>query len=169
VYELPWGRNRKFLRDGVLSTLVGGWNLGGILVAQAGSPYGLVTQVNTSNSFASGPQRVHVLRDPSLPASERTVSRYFDTTAVVAPAPFTFGSSSRALLTGPGLFSLDVSLLKNFQFKESGNVQFRAEATNVTNRTSFEEPGRSLGTATFGVISQARPARVLQLGLKVEF
>jgi hypothetical protein len=160
VYELPWGRNRKFLRDGVLSTLVGGWNLGGILVAQAGSPYGLVTQVNTSNSFASGPQRVHVLRDPSLPASERTVSRYFDTTAVVAPAPFTFGSSSRALLTGPGLFSLDVSLLKNFQFKE---------ATNVTNRTSFEEPGRSLGTATFGVISQARPARVLQLGLKVEF
>lgn len=169
VYELPWGRERKFLREGLLSTLVGGWNLGGILVAQAGSPYGLVTQVNTSNSFSSGPQRVHVLSDPALPSGERTTSRYFDTTAVVAPAPFTFGSSPRALLTGPGLFSLDVSLLKNFQFKEHGNVQFRAEATNVTNRANFEEPGRALGAPNFGVIGQALPARVLQLGLKVEF
>ncbi|HAX43565.1 MAG TPA: hypothetical protein DCY80_13540, partial [Solibacterales bacterium] len=168
VYELPWGRGRKFLREGALSTFLGGWNLGGILIAQAGSPYGLVTQNNTSNAFAPGPQRVHLLSNPALPASERTTGRYFNTSAVAAPAPFTFGGSSRAILTGPGLFNLDVSLLKNFRFRETGNVQFRAEATNLTNRANFDEPGRALGSPAFGVISQALPARILQLGLKID-
>lgn len=169
VYELPWGRGRKYLSEGLLSTLIGGWNIGGILVAQDGSPYGLVTQTNTSNAFSPGPQRVNVLRNPALPSGERSIARYFDTSAVAAPAQYTFGNSPRSLLTGPGLFTLDVSLLKNFRFLESGNIQFRAEATNVTNRANFQEPGRTLGTPAFGVISEALPARVLQLGLKFEF
>jgi hypothetical protein len=169
VYELPFGPGRSHLQKGILARAVGGWNLGAILVAQAGSPYGLVTQNNTSNSFSSGPQRVNALRDPALPASERTPGRWFDTTAVTAPLPYTFGDSSRAMLTGPGLLNLDVSLLKNFRFGESRNVQFRAEAMNVTNRVNFQEPGRVLGTASFGAISEALPARVMQLGLKIEF
>ncbi|MGJ5820414.1 carboxypeptidase regulatory-like domain-containing protein [Paludibaculum fermentans] len=169
VYELPWGRGRKLLNRGLLSNLVGGWNLGAILIAQAGSPFGLVTQTNTSNSFNPGPQRVNVLKDPSLPAEQRSVARWFDTTAVAAPAAYTFGNSSRALLTGPGLLNLDISLLKNFRFKETGNVQFRAESLNVANHTNFQAPGRSLGAANFGAISSALPARVMQLGLKVEF
>lgn len=169
VYELPWGRGRRFLQKGILSQVAGGWNLGGILIAQGGSPFGLVTQTNTSNAFNPGPQRVNVLRDPTLPESERTVARWFDTTAVAAPALYTFGNSSRGLLTGPGLFSVDLSLLKNFRFKESGNVQFRFESLNVANHTNFQAPGRSLGSPTFGAISAALPARVNQLGLKVEF
>lgn len=169
VYELPFGPGRSHLQRGIFSRVIGGWNVGGILVAQAGSPYGLVTQNNTSNSFSSGPQRVNVIRNPALPSAEQTVGRYFDTTAVEAPALYTFGNSSRALLTGPGLLNLDVSLLKNFRFGESRNVQFRAEAMNVTNRVNFQEPGRVLGAANFGAISEALPARVMQLGLKLEF
>lgn len=169
VYEIPIGTGRAYLQRGLLGRLIGGWNIGAILIAQAGSPYGLVTQNNTSNSFSSGPQRVNVLRDPSLPADQRTVGRWFDPTAVAVPTLYAFGNSSRALLTGPGLLNLDTSLLKNFRFGESGNVQFRAEALNVTNRVNFQEPGRVLGTANFGAISEALPARVMQLGLKIEF
>ncbi|BDC47853.1 hypothetical protein F183_A01690 [Bryobacterales bacterium F-183] len=160
VYELPFARGNRFL---------GGWTVGAILIAQAGSPFGLVTQANTTNAFNPGPQRVDLLRDPTLPVSERTPQRWFDTTAVAAPAAFRFGNSARSILTGPGLLNLDVSLLKNFRFKESGNVQFRAESLNVANRTNFQAPGRSLGAPTFGVISSALAARVNQLGLKVEF
>lgn len=169
VYELPWGHGRKFLTQGVLSTIAGGWNLGAILIAQAGSPFGLTTQTNTSNAFSPGPQRVNVLSNPELSASERTIARYFDTSAVAAPAPYTFGTSSRALLTGPGLLNADVSLIKNFTLKEKGNVQFRAEALNIANHANFQEPGLALGSPTFGAISEALPARVLQLGLKIGF
>ncbi len=169
VYELPWGKGRRLLTSGLLSNLAGGWNVGGILVAQAGAPFGLTTQTNTSNSFSGGAQRVNVLRNPVLPKSERTVARYFDTTAVTAPAQYTFGNSPRALLTGPGVLNLDLSLLKNFRVVERYNVQFRAEATNAANHTQFLIPGTVLGSSSFGVTSGAQSARVLQLGLKLEF
>lgn len=169
VYELPFGKGRKWLTNGFVGRAIGGWNIGAIVTAQAGSPYGLTTQNSTSNSFSGGPQRVNVLRNPSLSADERSTSRYFDTSAVTAPGLYTFGNSSRSLLTGPGLFTIDASLLKNTPVGEWGNIQFRAEAFNIANRSNFQEPGRALGAANFGVISDALPARVLQLGIKVEF
>lgn len=169
VYELPWGRGRKWLSDGVAATMIGGWNLGSIMTLQAGSPVGLVTQANTTNAFSSGSQRVNLIRDPSLPAGERTVARWFDTTAVTAPPQFTFGNAGRAILTGPGLAVFNFSLLKNFAFTDRWNLQFRAEAFNAFNRANFQEPGRALGAAGFGVISVADAPRNLQLGLKLTF
>lgn len=169
VYELPWGKGRKWMPSGVAAALLGGWNLGGILTFQQGSPMGLVTQVNTTNAFASGAQRVNVLRDPTLPKSERTTGRWFDTSAVVAPPQFTFGNAGRALLAGPGLANVDLSLLKNFPFSERYNIQFRLETFNTFNRANFQEPGRALGSPQFGVISDANEARSIQLGLKLTF
>jgi hypothetical protein len=169
VYELPVGKGRKWLNHGFASMVLGGWNVGAIGLLQAGSPYGLVMQTNNTNAFNPGSQRVNVLRDPALPASQRSVSRYFDTTAVAAPAPYTFGNGGRAMLTGPGIRNLDMSLLKNHRFREGGNVQFRLESLNILNHANFEEPGRALGSAGFGVISAARDPRILQLGLRLEF
>ena len=168
VYELPWGKGRKFLSEGPLALALGGWNLGAILTLQQGSPFGLTTQVNTVNAFSGG-QRVNVIRDPTLPNEQRTVERYFDIDAVTAPPQFTFGNAGRALLTGPGLANLNLSLLKNFKFAETWNLQFRLEAFNALNRANFEEPGTALGSPTFGVITSAQAARSMQLGLKLTF
>ncbi|MEZ5399342.1 MAG: carboxypeptidase regulatory-like domain-containing protein [Bryobacteraceae bacterium] len=168
VYELPWGRGRKFLTDGPAALILGGWNIGAIVTLQQGSPFGLTTQNNTLNAFSGG-QRVNVLRDPELPASDRTVQRYFDTTAVAAPPQFTFGNASRALLTGPGLANANLSLLKNFKFGETWNLQFRLESFNALNRVNFEEPGSALGSPNFGVLTSAQAARSMQLGLKLTF
>ena len=158
VYELP-------LKKGVL----GGWSVGFIAILQQGSPVGLVTQTNTTNAFNPGSQRVNVLRSPALPVGERTTGRWFDTSAVEAPAPFTFGNAGRALLTGPGFLDMNLSLLKNFRFKERFNLQFRGEAFNFINHPNYGEPGKALGAATFGVIGSAKDARILQFGLKLEF
>ncbi|MGH8245141.1 MAG: carboxypeptidase regulatory-like domain-containing protein, partial [Gammaproteobacteria bacterium] len=168
VYELPWGKGRRWLASGPAATILGGWGLGVILTLQAGSPDGLVTQVNNTNAFG-GSQRVNVLRDPTLPKSERRIDRYFDTTAVVAPPQFTFGNAGRALFSSPGLANADLSLLKNHQVGERFNLQFRIEAFNAFNRVNLEDPGRALGAANFGVIGDSRPARNLQLGMKLTF
>jgi hypothetical protein len=165
---LPWGKGRKFMSSGPAAITLGGWNIGAILTLQQGSPYGLTTQVNTLNAF-SGSQRVNALRDPSLPDEQRTVQRYFDTEAVVAPPQFTFGTASRSLLTGPGLANVNLSLLKNFRFKETWNLQFRLESFNAFNRTNFQEPGTALGSPNFGVITSALDARSMQVGLKLTF
>lgn len=168
VYELPFGKGRPFWNQGKAAAIFGGWNVGAIVTLQAGSPVGLTVQNNNTNAF-SGPLRVNVLRTPELPKGERTVERWFDTSAVAAPPALTFGNSSRALLTGPGVANWDMSLLKNTSLGESVNLQFRAESFNVFNRANFEEPGRALGAPGFGVISIARAARTMQLGLKLTF
>lgn len=169
VYELPWGTGRRWLTSGPAAWLVGGWNLGAILTLQQGSPNGITTQVNGTNAFNPGAQRVNVLRDPALPVGDRTVSRWFDTAAVVAPPQFTFGNAGRALFTGPGLVNLDVSLLKNFRWSERYNLQVRLESFNLPNRANFDDPGTALGAPGFGVIGVARSARSLQLGMKLDF
>ncbi len=166
VYELPWGKNRRWMNGGWPAIAFGGWNIGAITTLQNGSPNGFVTQNNTTNAFG-GAQRVNVLRDPTLPKSERRLDRWFDTTALAAPAQFTFGTGPRTLLTGPGLANVDLSLLKNFAIRERLNVQFRAEAFNAFNRVNLEDPGRSLGSPQFGVVGATRESRSLQLGLKL--
>jgi hypothetical protein len=170
VYEIPLGKDRALLQNGPLAMILGGWNFGTIVTLQQGSPMGLTTQVNgLGSAFTPGPQRVNVLRDPALPKGEQTVERFFDTEAVAAPGTLVFGNSSRALLTGPGLVNFDVSLLKNHRWGEHYNVQFRFEAFNFFNHTNFNEPGRALGAANFGVISSAGSPRSLQFGLKFAF
>jgi hypothetical protein len=168
TYELPWGIGRRWMTSGPAAVILGGWAIGAILTLQDGSPDGLVTQANTTNSF-NGIQRVNLLRNPELPKSERTIERYFDTSAAVAPPQYAFGSAGRAVLTGPGIANLDLSLMKNHRFMERYNVQFRAEAFNSLNRVNLEDPGRALGGPGYGVISAARSARTLQLGLKLTF
>ncbi len=169
VYEIPVGADRAVLNRGLAAKVLGGWNLGWIVTLQQGSPMALVMQTNRSNAFTPGPVRVNVLRDPTLPASQRTPQRFFDTEAVEAPAPFTFGNAGRSLLTGPGITQFNMSLLKNHRWAERYNVQFRFEAFNLFNNVNFNEPGRSFGNPNFGVVNSAMAARILQISLKFQF
>jgi hypothetical protein len=92
-----------------------------------------------------------------------------NTSAVAAPAPYTFGTAGRAVLTKPGSESINVSLLKNHRWGERYNLQVRLESFNVMNHANFGIPGQALGSANFGVISSAGDPRTNQLGLKFEF
>ena len=170
AYELPAGRGKQFLANAnrVVDTLLGGWQLNGITTAQTGSPF-TVFVPGDPNSTGGGTLRADRLADGNLPSSQRTVQRWFDTTAFAAPALYQFGSSGRDILTGPGLVNFDASLFKNFNFTESKRLQFRAEVFNVFNHTQLLLPGQTINTSTFGVITAARPAREMQMALKLYF
>jgi hypothetical protein len=169
VYELPFGKDKPWLTGRAASALAGGWSLAMIGAVQQGAPMQLNTQTNGTNAFTPGAQRVNVIRDPNLAGGEQSVSRWFDTTAVAAPAPFTFGNSSRSLVRTPHLIDFSISALKNIRIHERYVVQFRAEALNFLNHPSFNAPGNALGSANFGVISAARDPRIMQLGLRLDF
>lgn len=159
VYELP-GQN----------ILVRGWSFGLITVLQGGAPIGATVLNNTCNCFNPGALRADVLRDPTLPSDQRTTSRWFDTSALAAPAPFAFGNAARTIMRGPGLFNMDMSLIRNFDFLERFRLQFRAESFNIINRANFQDPGIQLGSPNHGVINGTRTnARSIQLGLKLTF
>ncbi len=169
VYELPFGPGRAHLTNGFLGQVVGGWTTGAVLVFQTGPPMSVNTQTNNTNAFSAGAQRPDVSRNPNLSSDLRSVAKWFDTTAFTQPANFTFGTSGRNIVRAPGLMNVDLSVMRNFRFRESYNLQVRGESFNVLNHTNFSAPGATLLGAGFGTISAAAPARVIQVGMRFSF
>jgi hypothetical protein len=61
-------------------------------------------------------------------------------------------------------------MFKNLRFSERFNLQFRAEAFNLSNTPLFSGPNNNVESGAFGTITgQDNPARQVQLGLKLLF
>ena len=169
VYDLPLGRNRTWLTNGVLSHVLGGWTVGAISSVQSGGPFTVTMQTNTTNAFSAGGLRANLLRDPNLPAGQRTVERWFDTEAFQTPPSYTFGNAGRGILRADGRVNFDFSINKNFYLGEASFVQFRGELFNAFNHPDFSPPNRSMGSSGFGTVTGATDPRTIQLGLRIVF
>ena len=65
--------------------------------------------------------------------------------------------------------SLNVTVMRNWQIKESLRLQLRWEAFNVTNHTNFDLPENLVNAQNGGTITTAGAARQMQLSLKFVF
>ena len=164
-----FGRGRRMTPGGIVGALVNDWTLSGVLTLQSGMPVP-VTQTTNNNAFAGfGTQRPNLVGDPSFPAGERSVHRWFNT-AAFEPAPaFTIGTSSRNPIRGPGYRNLDLALMRRVPFSGALAAEFRAEIFNVTNTPHFMAPNAVAGSAAFGTITAAGDRRLVQLALKFLF
>jgi hypothetical protein len=90
------------------------------------------------------------------------------------------GNLPRNAIIGPGLFNIDMSLVKDnhiAKFGENFDIQFRAEFFNILNHTNYAAPTDNLDVLDpgpvdgFGVIDQATqvPMREIQFALKIVF
>ncbi len=156
-YRLPFEQN----------VLAKNWQLNVIMVLQSGIPQTVTNSVTTLNG--GGPSRANIVGNPVLPRSQRTLGRWFNTSAFAAPPNYVYGDSIRGAFAGPGKVNFDLSLHREFNFLEHLRAQFRAEAFNITNTPQFGSPGTALGTSNFGVISSAAEPRRVQLALKLLF
>jgi hypothetical protein len=164
LYEVQPFTGNRYL-DAVLAN----WRVGGVETVMSGPAFTVLTAANTTNAFPAGPLRPDLVGDPELPASDRTLTRWFNTAAFANPAPLTFGNSPRSVLRGPGLITTDVTIEKTIGHPAGRKLDVRVEAYNLLNHTNFNLPGFTLGAADFGVISSARPARTIQLGARFGF
>jgi hypothetical protein len=166
-YELPIGPGKRGLAgNGVAGKLLEGWQVQGIVSLATGFPFTPVANVvHGTGSFV--PQFADRIEDGNLPGDQRTVERWFDTTAFRRPAVGTFGSSGRNVLIGPGITNLDFALQKNTRLAETVTLQFRAESFNIFNKAQFFEPVANVDSPTFGIITSAADPRRIQFGLKL--
>jgi len=168
-WELPFGRNRKFLKSGPAALLFGNWNLSGIWSASSGERFTPALAAAVSNSAGGGGDRPNRLADGNLPAGQRTIDRWFDLAAFAPGAPFTFGNAGRGILIGPGMFSVNLNIMREFLFGESYRLQFRTEMYNAFNRANFGNPNAAIGNPTAGQINSTAEPRTMQLALKLYF
>ena len=145
------------------------WEFAGLVTLQSGLPLA-VTQATNFNSFAGfGTQRPSLIADPSLPSSGRGTAQFFNTAAFRVAPQFTLGNSSRNPVRGPAYRNADIALIKRTYFSDRINLEFRAEAFNLTNTPPLGAPITVLGTPGFGSITSAGDPRVIQFAVKVNF
>ena len=102
VFDLPLGKRKTWITRGIPGRLASGWTIGVLTSLQSGVPLTAVTRTNTTNAFSAGQQRANVARDPNLPSSQRSLTRWFDTGAFSQPAPLTFGNEGLGILRSGG-------------------------------------------------------------------
>jgi hypothetical protein len=169
VWDIPWGRGRPRQASGIVGALVNDWTLTGIVTLQSGMPVA-VTQATNNLSFAGfGIQRPNLVGDPTLPSGERDPTRWFNTSAFQAAAPFSLGTSSRNPVRGPGYRNLDLAVMRRVPLPANKTLEVRAEVFNAMNTPAFLAPNGSFGSASFGSITAAGDPRVFQLAVKFLF
>jgi outer membrane receptor protein involved in Fe transport len=175
IYDFPVGHGKRYLNHGAAATVLGGWEWSGISVFQSGRPILITAPDQTSlYNFSSTNGRANRLHSPVL-SSGQNDNHWFDTTAFAAAAPFTIPTDSltQPNLRGPRRINFDWSLIKNTQFKEKYNVQFRAEFYNIFNHPALQATGATtdVTNAQFGQIVQSIQGseRNIQFGLRFLF
>ena len=156
VYEIP--------RFGKIS----GWRIGGLMRVQAGDTVAVSQATNFNSNLGYGTQRPNRVANPNQIAN-RNAAQWFNTAAFTQAAQFTIGNSSRNPVRGPGLQDADLMIAKTFRITERMNIEFRAEAFNVSNTPPLNDPNGSFGSAAFGSITSAANPRDFEFVAKVRW
>ncbi len=175
VAQLPFGPGKALLGNvgGIIAKLVGGWVASGILTEQSGLP------LVFSAPIVDGGNRPNYVSgvNPKLSGSRSNSAKeqeWFNTGAFALPPPFTFGDVPRAedVARGPSIHNLDFALLKDTQLMSRLQMEFRAEAFNLTNTTHFGLPDTGVSNVAFGQITSVLPSpppRQIQFAVKFIF
>jgi hypothetical protein len=181
-YELPFGYGKGMLDKGVLSQIVGGWSISGILSYEGGRALRITTPNNLpifsghlrpnlvpGAAIGIGPN--HGDFEPLNGLSGQRGDLYLNRDAFAVPGPFTLGNLGVYLpnLRSFGLRQEDVSIARRFVIKEGRRIELRGDFFNLLNRKNFGSPITDLSNANFGRITGQGAARIIQLGFRAEF
>lgn len=174
IYELPFGRGKRFLANGRYTNLfVGGWEASAIITAHSGLPFTVTStqDYSNTNSYSPRPDRT------CAGAGPKQISEWFNTscftTAALSQALANgtprFGTSGRNILYAPGTQNWDMAFIKRTHINDRMTAEIRGELFNAFNHTNFGTPGAVYGSQIFGVISSSAGPRNVQLAVKLEF
>jgi hypothetical protein len=179
IYQLPFGKNERWLNSGAASWIAGGWSINGILSAQDGQP--LTVACTTTNASGLGCNALAVAGVNPY-AGSHNAHQFLNPAAFANPPAATATSASPANLggsptqvSGPQYRRLNLSLFRQFPAVAETHFEFRAEVFNLTNTPNFSQPGSLNFTTpnTFASISSTRDnpndPREIQLSLKYYF
>ena len=176
TYDLPFGRGRKYANNlnPVANVFLGGWQANAILSLHTGFP--LTISASDDTGTGSRGSRANCLAPVQIYGTQNSPEggyQWFNPADFGPETGGTFGTCGVGTVRGPGLATLDGSLAKFFNFTERYSLEFRAEATNLTNTPILNAPNAGLGS-TLGLLQGSGGAsgvfgRQVQFALKFHF
>lgn len=182
IYELPFGRSKRFMNSsGLLDKFVGGWSTGAILSWQSQTPFFISSGRNTFNSFNSGnnpaqfedgvtfdqfkkffglfktPAGVFFVDPSILNITTNSTGQFVSSTLkpgfLKAPEPGTFGNFPINSLNGPRFFNLDLSVTKRLRVQERITLELKTTFINALNHANFVFGTQTFDDEAFGRIN----------------
>lgn len=180
VWELP--KASRLWGNPIVKWIFDNWQFAGICAFVSGAPQGVSLSLADGADLTGGGDGNTVVMTGKaiLPKSERTFSRFFNTSVFARPAKGQRGSgaaATRYAFRGPGTNNWDLTFVKSVPIQERVSFQFRWEMYNAFNHTQFsgvdttarfDAQGRQINTR-FGELTSARSSRIQQLSLRITF
>ena len=151
-WNLPYGKGQHWGASAspVAQAVLGGWVWNGITSLMSGLPtfigWSDTSSLNNAGDYGQRPDQV------GNPMQNIPAGRWYNPAAFANPAPYNFGNYD-SVIVGPHLFTANWSLWKQFQIKESLNLQLRFESFNLFNSTNKALPDGTANNSTAGVIT----------------
>ncbi len=191
IYDLPFGKQGKWLKTGALGYIVGGWTVSAIHHYVSGAPLSVYSSSSPSAGayFAAGIYPDVLLgRDQQIIGSKPTTVDEANGTPYLNPlafatvpgtsannVPLHLGNAPPVLpnIRGWARYGENFSLMKKFAlpFREGASFELRSDVTNLFNRIGYNNPETDIGDPTrFGrVFGKSGGSRVIQLGARITF
>jgi Carboxypeptidase regulatory-like domain/TonB dependent receptor-like, beta-barrel len=190
IYDLPFGKNGRWLKSGVVSSILGGWTMSAIQNYRSGGPLSIT---NSGGPDTGALANTGFYADVLLPRDQQVIgskpsdpdralgNQYLNLKAFGAVPvtdnniPLRFGNGTRFLpnLRGFARGGESFSLMKRtpLGFREGASFEIRADITNLFNRTWISDPETDIGDPErFGrVFNKYGGGRVIQLGARINF
>ncbi|PYV84023.1 MAG: hypothetical protein DMG05_25130, partial [Acidobacteria bacterium] len=161
TWDIPLGKGRHFMNQShwLLDAIVGGWKLSDVIYWRSGNLLRFDGMVWDGT-------------DPKV--SNPTPQQWFSTSGFQRLPDFTPRTNpwSFSGLTGPGVFTMNASFVKDFHITERLKMQLRADAFNLLNNMSWGDPSTTVDDSSFGQITNQANltfGRRVQLGVRIEF
>lgn len=159
VIDLPFGKGQRYASGGILSKLLGGFQINAIASIQSGLPITIV-QSNAFNLNALGSGQVpdQVKQEVAILGGIGGGNQYFDRSAfAVVNIPTgqqqRFGTAGRNNIRGPKYYNVDAGVFRTFSIWENLKFQLRAEFLNLFNHANFANPQGNINDGNFGFIT----------------
>lgn len=187
LYQLPFGKDKRWLQSGPGRWVLGDWQISGVLTLMSGTPmtFGTTVSPNAAGNTLT-PDMVGQFIVLHNVAGTLGTDLWFDTSQFKQPLDADgktphWGNLGHNNVSGPGLGNLDMSLVRHFRITERFKCELRADSTNFTNSPAFANPNTTVGNVNFGRITSTLAGlianqgtggtgpRAVQVGLRLTF
>jgi len=176
-WNIPYGSKKE---HGLLQIALGNWQLTSIAKLTSGVPINFSYDPSTAAETTTlpyafrpnltGPHYTVMNPRSAWVKTNTAVLNVFNGAQLGAPSQtVVYGNAPRNFLRGTPYYDLDLGVHKKFALPYNLKFEFRVEAFNVLNHTSWKAATSDISSSTFGQLgpSNAYPSRIIQLAAKI--